>query len=176
MSALGIRPVGVDDAAAIAAIYAPNVTDSVISFELVPPDAAEIARRIAAVTAAYPWIVATCDGIVVGYAYGGVYRERAAYRWTVEATVYVDWARSRQGIGRALYAALLDDLTRRGFVTAIGVIALPNPASVSLHEALGFVHAGTQAGVGYKFGGWHDIGIWQRDLAPRRSDPAESIR
>ncbi|MDB5689613.1 MAG: acetyltransferase [Sphingomonas bacterium] len=176
MSEVAIRPVRGDDAAAIAAIYAPYVTDSVISFELEAPDAQTIRGRIEKVTAAYPWIVAMSGGRVAGYAYGGLYRERAAYRWTVETTVYVDMACARQGIGRALYAALLEELARRGFVTALGVIALPNAPSVALHEALGFTHAGTQAGVGYKFGGWHDIGIWQRDLAPRLPAPPEPAR
>ena len=101
---------------------------------------------------------------------------KPAYRWTVETTVYVDAAHPRRGIGRALYSELLDELTRRGFVTALGVIAMPNAPSVALHEALGFAYVGTQAGVGYKFGGWHDIGVWQRDLAPRIAAPAEPLR
>jgi L-amino acid N-acyltransferase YncA len=168
-----IRPVHPDDAAAIAAIYAPYVSESVISFELEAPGAETMRARIEKVCAGYPWIVATQDDRIVGYAYGGLYRERAAYRWTVETTVYVDRDHARRGIGRALYAPLLDDLARRGFVTALGVVALPNAASAGLHEALGFVHVGTQAGVGYKFGAWHDIGVWQRDLAPRLSMPPE---
>lgn len=176
MSEVSIRPVRASDAAAIAAIYAPYVTDSVISFELEAPGAETIGARIESVSSAYPWIVAERDGQVVGYAYGGLYRERAAYRWTVETTVYVDAALPRQGIGRALYAKLLEELSRRGFVTALGVIALPNAPSVALHETLGFVHAGTQVGLGYKFGGWHDIGVWQRDLAPRLATPAEPLK
>lgn len=170
---LRIRAVDAGDAAAIAAIYAPYVADSAISFELDPPGSAAMLSRIETVTGRFPWLVAERGGTVVGYAYADSYRTRAAYRWTVETTVYVDRAYGRQGIGRALYAALLEEAARRGFVSALGVLTLPNAASAGLHEAMGFAHVGTQAGIGYKFGCWHDIGIWQRDLAPRRGNPAE---
>ena len=168
-----IRPVREEDGAAIAAIYAPYVRDTAITFELEAPDAATIRSRIACVTRLYPWLVAEVDGAVLGYAYADLYRTRAAYRWAVETTVYVDRDHGRRGIGRALYVPLIEECVRLGFVTAIGVVALPNAASVALHEALGFAHAGTQIGTGYKLGAWHDIGIWQRDLAPRTAAPPE---
>lgn len=162
-----------DDAAAIAAIYAPYVIDSVITFELDPPDAAEFGRRIGHVTATHPWLVAERDGRVVGYAYGSTYRTRAAYRWVAETGIYVAQDARGGGIGGPLYAALLDELTRRGFVAAMGVMTAGNPASTALHERLGFRNVGTQPGIGFKHGAWHDVLFWQRDLAPRCDDPAE---
>ena len=170
-----VRIVRPDDAAAIAAIYAPYVRDTAITFELDPPDAVAMRARIAAVAERFPWIVAEREGAVLGYAYADLYRTRAAYRWAVETTVYVDRGRPREGIGRPLYAPLLDRCAAAGFVTALGVIALPNAASVALHEATGFTHVGTQAGVGYKFAAWHDVGFWQRDLAPRHADQPEAL-
>lgn len=173
MSDLSIRAPRPDDAEAIAAIYAPYVRDTTISFEVDPPAVATMRERIAAIVERYPYLVAKRDGVVVGYAYAGPFRSRAAYRWTVETTVYVDRALGGQGIGRALYQTLLDRLTALGFVSAIGIIALPNTGSVGLHERLGFTQVGTEKGVGYKFGGWHDVGVWQRDLAPRQDRPRE---
>ena len=170
-----VRAVRPDDAAAIAAIYAPYVRDTAITFELDAPDAEAMRGRIEHVGARFPWIVAERDGVVLGYAYADLYRTRAAYRWAVETTVYVDRDRGRQGIGRALYGPLIDRCAAAGFVTALGVIALPNAASVGLHEAMGFVHVGTQAGVGYKFAAWHDVGFWQRDLALRRAEQPEPL-
>jgi phosphinothricin acetyltransferase len=168
-----IRAVRLDDADAIAAIYAPYVRDTTISFEIDAPDTATMGGRIETVVGRYPYLVAEQDGEVAGYAYAAPFRSRAAYRWTVETTVYVDRALGRRGIGRTLYQALLDRLTALGFVSAIGIIALPSSGSVGLHEALGFTHVGTEKGVGYKFGAWHDVGVWQRDLAPRHGQPPE---
>jgi L-amino acid N-acyltransferase YncA len=168
-----VRPADAQDAAAIAAIYAPYVHDTAITFELEAPDAAAMRARIEAGSALYPWLVAEIDGAVRGYAYAGLFRTRAAYRWTVETTVYVDRDYPRRGLGRALYERLIADCAAQGFVTALGVVALPNAASVALHEAVGFVHTGTEIGVGHKFRTWHDVGVWQRDLAPRTDDPPE---
>jgi phosphinothricin acetyltransferase len=176
VSGVRFRPVDLDDAEAIAAIYAPYVRDTTISFEVDPPSAATMRERIAGVVARYPYLVAEQAGNVAGYAYAGPFRARAAYRWTVETTVYVDRALGRLGIGRTLCQALLDRLTALGFVSAIGIIALPNEGSVGLHEALGFAPVGTEKGVGYKFGAWHDVGVWQRDLAPRSDQPPEPGR
>lgn len=173
---IAIRDVAPDDAAAIAAVYAPYVESSAISFEATAPDAAEFRRRIGLVTASYPWLVAVEDGAILGYAYGDLFRTRAAYRWVVETTIYVSMGAERRGIGRALYAPLLERLAGQGYVAAIGGIALPNAASVALHEAMGFVHAGTYAKVGYKLGAWHDVGFWQRELGPRLAVPSEPLR
>lgn len=172
---LVIRPVTPEDGEAIATIYRPYVTDSVITFELDPPDADEFRRRIAAVLPTYPWLVAERDGVLLGYAYGSSYRTRAAYRWVAETGIYCAEAARGRGVGRPLYEALLDELTRRGFVAAMGVMTAGNPASTALHEKLGFRDMGTQPGIGYKHGGWHDVVFWQKDLAPRSDAPAETL-
>lgn len=152
------------DAAACAAIYAPSVTDNWISFELDPPDEAEMARRIAEIGRSHCWLVAEQGGAVAGYAYGATYRQRAAFARTCEVAIYVAPHAARQGIGRALYAALLPRLAEGGFHVAMAAIALPNPASIALHEAMGFVPAGIHREVGWKCGGWRDVGWWQRLL------------
>ena len=126
------------DAVACAAIYAPYVRDTAVTFETEPPDTAEFARRIAAATARHAWLVLEDDGRVTGYAYGGPFKERAAYRYACEVSVYLEHGLRRSGGGRALYSALLARLAERGYRTAAAVIALPNDASVALHSALGF--------------------------------------
>lgn len=168
-----IRLARKDDAAAIAAIYRPFVENSRISFEEQAPDAEEMARRIA--SPVHPWLVAEDDGCVVGYASTGPMRNRRAYRWSVESGVYVEERAQGRGIGRELLAAHLDLLERQGFVTVIAGIALPNDASVALHEKLGFALTGIERGVGFKLGQWVDVGRWQKDLAPRASAAAEPL-
>ena len=158
MSEPVIRGATPDDAAAIAALYAPYVDRTPITFELAAPDAGEMAERIAAVTERFPWLVAIDRGGIVGYAYGDLFRTRAAYRWAVETTIYVASGAERRGIGRALYAPLLERLAGQGYVAAIGAITLPNAPSIALHEAMGFVHSGTYRKIGYKLGEWHDVG------------------
>ena len=170
-----VRPARPDDAPAIAAIYAPHVTQGVASFETEAPDAAEIARRMTASDGLYPWLVAD-DGAVLGYAYASAYAEREAYRWAVETTIYVADAAHGRGIGHRLYAALLDTLRAQGFTQAIAKIALPNDASVALHEAFGFRHTGFVAASGWKQGRWVDVGLWQRALAEPAVPPAEPRR
>lgn len=161
-----IRPVRLDDSDAIAAIYAPYCTDTVISFEMEAPSVDEIRQRIEKVTKTLPWLVEERDGKVVGYAYASLHRERLAYQYSVEVSVYVDGNHHKQGIGKALYLKLFDELRELGKYNALAGIALPNAASVGLHEHLGFVHIGTYNKVGYKFGGWHDVGWWQLVLQP----------
>ena len=171
-----IRAVRAEDAAAIAAIYRPYVEETVVSFEEEAPDAAEMARRIAATTATYPWLVAEVDGALAGYAYGRPYNPRAAYRWTCETGIYLDRTARGRGIGRTLYGALLTALAARGFVSAIALISVPNPESTRFHEALGFSAVGIVRGVGFKHGAWHDVGYWQRDLAERPIAPIDTRR
>jgi L-amino acid N-acyltransferase YncA len=172
--ALNVRPAAAADAAAIAAIYAHYVDHSVITFELTPPDAAEILSRIGHILPRYPFLVAEQDGRIMGYAYAGKLYERAAYRWAVETTVYVAPDRHRQGIGQTLYATLIATLAQQGFQTAFGKITLPNPASVALHETFGFIRCGVLSRVGYKHGGWHDVGLYQLDLGTRPARPEET--
>lgn len=172
--ALKLRPAAGADAGAIAAIYAHYVENSVITFELTPPDADEIRTRMAHVLPRYPFLVAEEEDRVVGYAYAGKLYERAAYRWAAEATVYVAPDRHRHGIGRSLYQLLIATLAEQGFQTAIGKITLPNAGSVALHELFGFVRCGILSKVGYKQGGWHDVGIYQLELGTRPGRPEET--
>lgn len=167
---LTLRLPQASDADACAAIYAPYVRDTTISFELEPPSATEMGRRMADVAELAPWLVAEADGRVVGYAYGSRFRARPAYAWSVEVSVYVDAGAHRRGVGRALYRALLAGLCLQGFHSALAGIALPNPASVRLHEALGFVAVGSFPEVGYKHGRWWDVGFWRLGLTPPPSD------
>jgi phosphinothricin acetyltransferase len=163
------------DAAACAAIYAPYVADSTVSFEDEPPSADEFARRIDQISTTHPWLVAVRDGVVAGFAYACPHRPRAAYRWATEVTVYVDASRRRSGIGRQLYEALFSLLRQQRLQTACAGIALPNDASVGLHEALGFEPVGIYRRIGYKHGAWHDVGWWQLELLPFASSPEEPL-
>jgi phosphinothricin acetyltransferase len=161
------------DAAAIAAIYRPYVENSRISFEEAAPDAAEIAGRMA--NPIHPWLLAEEKGRTLGFTSTFPMRNRKAYRWSVETGIYIDSKEQGRGVGRALLTRHLDLLQRQGFVTIVAGIALPNPASIALHEELGFRLSGIERGVGYKFGEWVDVGRWQRDLAPRSATPGEPL-
>ena len=169
------------DAAACAAIYAPYVRDTVISFEDRPPSAGELAQRIETITQTHPWLVAADEAALIGFAYATRHRERASYRWATDVAVYVTPGRQRAGVGRALYRALFDRLARQGYRMACAGITLPNEASVGLHEALGFQPVGVYRKIGWKLGAWHDVGWWQLALPgagisgedpPREPQPA----
>jgi L-amino acid N-acyltransferase YncA len=149
------------DAAGIHAIYAPIVRDTFISFELEAPSESQIAQRIAATLRKYPWIVLEDAEGIAGYAYASEHRERLAYQWSVDVSCYVHPRARGRGLGRALYEALLRVLRAQGFCNAFAGIALPNAASVALHEAVGFKPLGLYRNVGYKLGAWHDSGWWQ---------------
>ena len=169
-----IRIATEQDAPGIAAIYVPLVEESAISFETEAPTEAEIARRIGATLPRLPWLVSELDdsGGIAGYAYAGPHRERAAYRWSVEVSVYVDPHSQRRGVGLALYRSLLAVLSLQGFQNAYAAITLPNPASEALHEAVGFRPLGIYNRVGYKLGAWHDVGWWQMALGTYPAQPA----
>lgn len=169
-----IRLAGSGDAAAIALIYKPYVEGSHFTFEEAPPVADEIAGRMA--NPIHPWLVAEEAGRIVGYASTSPMRNRAAYRWSIETGIYLAPDVQGRGIGRRLLSAHLDLLERQGFVTAVAGIALPNRASVALHEKVGFTLSGIERCVGFKLGRWIDVGRWQRDLAPRTAAPADPIR
>jgi L-amino acid N-acyltransferase YncA len=154
-----IRSIELSDAEAVRDIYAPFVSDNATSFETEPPDTAAIQQRIRDLTVQYPWLVFESDGKVLGYAYASSYRARTAYQWCVEVSVYVHEKARKCGVGRALYLSLFEVLRRQGYANAYGGITLPNPASVGLHESLGFTTIGVYSRVGYKFGQWHDV-IW----------------
>jgi L-amino acid N-acyltransferase YncA len=159
------------DAAACAAIYAPSVTHGVASLEEVAPDPVELERRIRAVTAGYPWLIAELDGAAAGYAYASQHHGRPSYRWSADVTVYVSGAHHRRGVGRALYERLLELITQQGYYEACAGITLPNDASVGLHESLGFRSVGVYRDIAFKFGAWHDVGWWQKTLRAHVTDP-----
>ena len=170
-----IRLAAERDAGPVADIYAPNVTDTVISFESEPPDADEMRQRIEVTLERYPWLVCERQERVLGYAYAGAHRSRAAYRWSVDVSVYVHGEAHRTGVGRALYASLFAALELQGFYNAYAGATLPNPPSVGLHEAMGFRPVGVYQGTGYKMGAWHDVGWWHLPLRERGPDPAPPV-
>lgn len=168
-----IRVATVEDATAVAQIYEPYVESMSVSFEQRAPSPKEMARRIESVMETYPWLIAESDGEVVGYAYGFRFRERWAYRFTVETAIYVAAHRQREGIGRRLYMALIRTLSAQGFTQAVATITLPNDNSIEMHEAVGFRRGGVWRSVGFKQGEWRDVGLWQRPLALMEDVPDE---
>lgn len=167
------------DAAAVAAIYAPCVRATPISFESVPPSPAEMAERIVGTLPRYPWLVDEEDGAVVGYACAGPFAQRVCYRWSVTTTVYVRDSHWRRGVGRRLVAALLGVLAEQGFRSAYAGVTLPNAGSVGLHEAMGYEPVGVYRDAGHKLGRWHDVAWFQRALQPNaprvEEHPAEPV-
>jgi L-amino acid N-acyltransferase YncA len=166
-----IRLASVHDAAAIGAIYGPFCEETAVSFETVAPTSEEIAERINRTTTWFPWLVLDHDSVIAGYAYASRHRDRTAYQWAVDVTVYVSDGYRRRGVGRALYTTLFVLLRELGYFNAYAGIALPNPGSVALHEVLGFTRIGVYRGVGYKLGRWRDVAWYELGLQPRRSDP-----
>lgn len=167
-----IRVATPEDADAMLTIYAPIVRETAISFEVEPPTLLEMQERIAKTLRYLPWLVCDRQGEVLGYVYASPHRARAAYQWSVDVSVYIHAEARRTGIGRALYHSLLALLALQGFYNGFAGITLPNPASIGLHESLGFQPVGVYHTVGYKLGAWHDVGWWQRDLKPCPSLPA----
>ncbi|HYI21246.1 MAG TPA: GNAT family N-acetyltransferase [Candidatus Limnocylindrales bacterium] len=161
------------DAARVAEIYRSAVEDSHVSFEIVAPEAAEMATRMSKVLDRTPWPVAEEDGRVVGYSYASAHRERAGYRWSVDISVYVDSEWHGRGVGRSLYAELLERIRGQGFVNAYAGICLPNPASVGLHESLGMTLIGVYERVGFKFDRWWDVAWYGMRLAEPDGVPPE---
>ncbi len=157
------------DAAEVQAIYAPYC-DTPISFELQPPSVEEMRARMTKILGVYPWLLLE-NGELLGYVYASQHRERAAYRWSVDTTVYVRQGAQRKGVGRALYASLLSMLPLQGYINAYAGVTLPNPGSVGLHEAMGFQQVGVYKDVGFKCGAWHDVAWFQRPLQARPAEP-----
>jgi phosphinothricin acetyltransferase len=170
-----IRHAARADAEAIAAIYRPAVVGSAISFETDAPGADEMERRVTTTFLRAPWLVCTLDDVVAGYVYAAPHHERAAYQWSTNVAVYVRADQHRRGIGRALYTSLFALLRLQGYCAAHACITLPNPASVGLHEALGFRPVALYPAVGFKAGAWRDVGYWQLPLR-ERIDPPGPIR
>jgi L-amino acid N-acyltransferase YncA len=162
-SSIQVRPATAADADRLARIYNHYIAETVITFEELEVPGPEMARRLENIRSAdLPWLIAEQGADLLGYAYAGRWKDRSAYRFAVEVTVYVDPAHAGRGVGTRLYRSLLDALEPLGIHTAIGVIALPNEASVQLHERLGFVKVGHLAEIGFKFGRRVDVGYWQR--------------
>ncbi|HEY1307186.1 MAG TPA: arsinothricin resistance N-acetyltransferase ArsN1 family B [Vicinamibacterales bacterium] len=170
-----IRLASEQDADAIAAIYRPVVEDTAISFETTAPGREEMARRVAETLSSYPWLVCERDGRIAGYAYATRHRVRAAYQWSVDTSVYIDDADRRSGVGRGLYLSLFAILAAQGYFNAFAGIALPNPGSVALHEAMGFEKLGVYHNVGFKLGEWRDVGWWQLILRSHEAVPHEPL-
>jgi phosphinothricin acetyltransferase len=163
------------DGETVAAIYAPIVQDTAISFETVAPSAEAMAGRISRTLTTHPWLVAERDGQVIGFAYAGLHRERAAYRWSADATVYVGAQARGGGVGRALYTPLFRILRAQNYRSVYAAVVLPNEASIGLHEAMGFTPLGVYRNVGFKHGQWRDIGYWQLDLSGTSDAPQEPV-
>lgn len=168
-----IRQADRDDGSGCAEIYAPYVTDTVITFESEPPTAEQMADRIATANAAHAWLVAEDDTGMLGYAYGETWKPRAAYRWTCAVSIYLRPGLRRSGTGRALYDALFARLVQRGYLVAVAGMALPNEPSAGLHRALGFVEVGTYRAVGWKHGAWRDVAWMQKTLATGTTPPVD---
>jgi len=169
-----LRLASLHDAPAILAIYSPYCLTP-ISFELEPPPLAEMERRIGHVLNNYPWLVAVESDQILGYAYGHAFRERAAYRWSVETSVYVAQNAQHKGLGTKLYKQLMVLLKAQGFVSAIAGITLPNPASVRLHKNFGFMEIGEWKNIGYKCDAWHNVAFFELELNPPSSKPDEPL-
>lgn len=165
-----IRMATLADADQVQAIYAPYC-ETPISFEIEPPSVDEMRRRMDKVLGVYPWLVCEDGDTILAYVYASQHRERHAYRWSVDTTVYVRQGEHRRGVGRALYTSLLALLPLQGYVNAFAGVTLPNPASAGLHEALGFRSLGVYAHVGFKCGRWYDVEWFQRLLQPRPDTP-----
>ena len=165
MPDLTIRPAGLADIATIQQIYADAVLNSVASYELDPPDIAEMTRRFEAIAGqGFPYIVAAGDDALLGYAYASPYRTRPAYRWMVEDSIYIHPESRGKGVGRILLERLIAECTALGFRQMVAVIGGPQPASIALHEKAGFVHAGTITASGFKHGRWLDTVTMQLSL------------
>lgn len=175
-SGVRVRRAQPEDGAACLEVYAPYVMHTHISFELTPPTAAELTQRLTAASELGPWLAAEVDDVLVGYAYASRFRVRPAYDWSVEVSVYVGSGAHRRGVGRALYQVLLAGLALQGYHSALAGIALPNDASVALHEALGFAPVGVFSQVGFKHGRWWDVGFWRVALGNSEAAPVKSPR
>jgi phosphinothricin acetyltransferase len=170
-----IRLATPDDAAGVQAIYAPIVRDTEISFELDPPTAADMRQRIIKIQKRHCWLVCEHAGEVLGYAYASRHHERWAYQWSVNLSIYIHEAARHHGLGRALHTSLFEVLRLQGYYMAYAGITLPNPASVGLHEKMGFTAVGVYKNSGYKFGQWWDVGYWQRELQPLVAPPQPPV-
>jgi L-amino acid N-acyltransferase YncA len=159
-----IRLATTNDAAQVREIYSPNILDAAISFETGVPSMEEIQVRIETILQKYPWIVCVVDDQIVGYVYASKHRDREAYQWSCECTIYMHNDFKGKGIGKELYQLLFKILELQGFKNVYAGITLPNNGSVSIHEKCGFKHFATYENIGYKFGNWHSVGWWKLQI------------
>ena len=164
------------DAPGILAIYGPYIEKTSFTFETEVPTVAEFAKRIKEYLESWPWLVYEVDGVIAGYAYAGKYRERAAYQWCVESSIYILDNFQKTGVANALYTALFDILKKQGFRTVYAVINLPNEKSVRFHEKCGFTYFATYEKVGYKLGKWKNVGWWQLSINEYGEEPQTPIK
>ena len=171
-----IRVATENDAKNILGIYSPYIANTSFTFETEVLSVDAFKERINTYLVNWPWLVCEMDGTLAGYAYGTKYRERTAYQWCVEVSVYIHDDHQRSGIARALYMALIEILKRQGFRNVYAVINLPNEKSVAFHESCGFVYFATYMNVGYKLGKWKNVGWWQLLLNEYTDEPAAPIK
>lgn len=164
------------DASDILEIYGPYILDTSVTFETEVPGINIFAQRIASYLENWPWLIYEIDGIIAGYAYGARYRERTAYQWCVETSVYIHTDFQKRGIANTLYTALIEILNFQGFRNVYAVINLPNDRSVALHEKCGFAWFASYKNVGYKLGQWKTVGWWVRSLNEYSVDPKSPIK
>ncbi len=167
---MNIRIATIEDSGAIRAVYAPYI-DTPVTFETALPTIEEFEGRVAGILPEYPYLVCEKDGRIIGYAYACRHRERAAYRWNAEMSVYLDGAFVAKGLGRRLYGALIDLLRLQGIRSVYANVTLPNAPSERLHLGMGFTRLGTYPQTGYKGGRWHDVACFQKDILPHLPDP-----
>ena len=171
-----IRLATVNDAKGILSIYSPYIENTSFTFETEVPSVEEFAERIRTYLINWPWIVCEMDGMIAGYAYATRHRERTAYQWCVESSVYIHDNFQRSGIARALYTILFEILKIQGFRNVYAVINLPNDKSVALHESLGFNYFATYENIGYKSGKWKNVGWWQLSINNYDDEPAAPVK
>lgn len=164
------------DSKAILDIYAPYIQNTSFTFETEVPSVEEFAERIRTYLITWPWLVCEIDGKIAGYAYATKYRERTAYQWCVESSIYLHDDFQKAGIGKALYSALFEILKRQGFNNVYAVINLPNEKSVAFHERCGFEYFATYEKVGYKLGKWKNVGWWKLAVNEYGDEPTAPIK
>lgn len=172
---INIRMAKPEDAAAVLAIYAPYIENTSFTFETETPSVENFAQRISQYLQQWPWLICECDGVVAGYAYATRHRERKAYQWCTESSVYIHDDFHRKGIAAALYKALFEILKKQGFHNVYAVINLPNDPSVALHESLGFQWFATYEKVGYKLGRWKNVGWWRLVINEFIQEPPDPV-
>ncbi|MFZ5645119.1 MAG: GNAT family N-acetyltransferase [Bacillota bacterium] len=171
-----LRLVKIEDCIAILGIYAPFIKNTSVTFECEVPTASDFSNRIRNIAAIYPWLIYETEGGIVGYAYASKYSERAAYRWSVNLSVYIKDDYQGKGIGQALYRALFELLQATGYCNAYACITLPNVRSERFHESLGFKSAGVFHNAGYKLGKWHDVIWYEQAIGELSNPPTEPLK